>query len=117
MDNLTENIIQYDMDTDKEYCRILFDILLCKGVKDIVLSPGSRNAPLLIELHAAHSTDIRSQTNVLLLSWLSAYLWQEEAGCTFVCTSGTALYNYAPAVAEAFYQHVPLIVITADRPL
>ena len=43
MDNLTENIIQYDMDTDKEYCRILFDILLCKGVKDIVLSPGSRS--------------------------------------------------------------------------
>ncbi len=117
MDNLTENIIQYDMDTDKEYCRTLFDILLCKGVKDIVLSPGSRNAPLLIATACRpfnrHTvTDERTAAFMALGISLAG-----KKPVALVCTSGTALYNYAPAVAEAFYQHVPLIVITADRPL
>lgn len=104
-------------DTDKEYCRILFDILLAKGVKDIVLSPGSRNAPLLIgsdcrPFSQRVITDERTAGFVACgLSLVS------KKPVALVCTSGTAMYDYSPAVAEAFYQHLPLIVITADRPL
>ncbi|MDE7437163.1 MAG: 2-succinyl-5-enolpyruvyl-6-hydroxy-3-cyclohexene-1-carboxylic-acid synthase [Muribaculaceae bacterium] len=104
-------------DTDKEYCRILFDILLAKGVKDIVLSPGSRNAPLLIgadcrPFRQRIITDERTAAFVACgLSLVS------KKPIALVCTSGTALYDYSPAIAEAFYQHLPLIVITADRPL
>lgn len=104
-------------DTDKEYCRILYDILLKKGVKEIVLSPGSRNAPLLIgaacrpfKRHII--TDERTAAFVALgISMTSS------RPVALACTSGTALYNYAPAIAEAYYQHIPLIVISADRPL
>lgn len=105
------------LDTDKRFCSILFDVMEGKGVKDVVCSPGSRNAPLLI---AAASRDS-----------LSKYVAVDERCAAFmalgmslvsrrpvalVCTSGTALLNYAPAVAEAFYQSVPLIVVSADRP-
>lgn len=105
------------LDTDKHYCRILYDILLAKGVKDIVLSPGSRNAPLLIgascrPFNGRIITDERTAAFVALGIALTA-----NRPVALVCTSGTALYNYAPAIAEAYYQHIPLIVITADRPL
>lgn len=104
-------------DTDKEYCRILFDILLAKGFKDIVLSPGSRNAPLLIgadcrPFRKRVITDERTAAFVACgLSLVS------KKPVALVCTSGTAMYDYSPAVAEAFYQQLPLIVITADRPI
>ena len=104
-------------DTSKDYCRILFDILLKKGVQDVVLSPGSRNAPLLL---AAECRPFRKQvitderTAAFVACGLSLCSHQPVA---LVCTSGTALYDYAPAIAEAYYQHIPLIVITADRPM
>lgn len=104
-------------DTDKEYCRILFDILLAKGVRDIVLSPGSRNAPLLIgadcrPFNKRIITDERTAAFVACGLSLAG-----KKPVALVCTSGTALYNYSPAIAEAYYQHLPLMVITADRPL
>lgn len=103
-------------DTSKEYCRTIFDILLAKGVKNIVLSPGSRNAPLLI---AAACRPFRRR--IIIDERAAAFTalgisLASNAPVAIVCTSGTALYDYAPAIAEAFYQHVPLIVITADRP-
>lgn len=103
-------------DTAKDYCRILFDILLKKGVRDLILSPGSRNAPLLI---AADCRPFRK--HVIIDERMAAFVADgiSLAGkrpVGLVCTSGTALYDYSPAVAEAFYQHLPLIVISADRP-
>lgn len=104
-------------DTDKEYCRILYDILLQKGVKHIVLSPGSRNAPLLIGANCRPFkrhiiTDERTAAFTALGISMAS-----KTPVALACTSGTALYDYAPAIAEAFYQHIPLIVISADRPL
>lgn len=105
-------------DSANSYVRILYDLLTTYNVKEIVLSPGSRNAPLLIGASARPD--------------LSKYIVSDERNAAFIalgislvkqrpvalaCTSGTALYNYAPAIAEAYYQHVPLIVITADRPV
>lgn len=105
------------LDTDSRFCSILFDILVSKGVKDVVCSPGSRNAPLLIA--AASRSALRK--HVVIDERSAAFMALGIAQVSrkpvaLVCTSGTALLNYSPAVAEAFYQSLPLIVISADRP-
>lgn len=104
-------------DTDKTFCSILFNVMAAKGVCDVVCSPGSRNAPLLIAAAARENmrkhvaVDERSAAFMALgMSMVS------RKPVALVCTSGTALLNYGPAVAEAFYQSIPLIVISADRP-
>ncbi|MDE5882178.1 MAG: 2-succinyl-5-enolpyruvyl-6-hydroxy-3-cyclohexene-1-carboxylic-acid synthase, partial [Muribaculaceae bacterium] len=104
-------------DTDKKFCSILFDVMAEKGVKDVVCSPGSRNAPLLI---AAASRD-ELKKHVVIDERSAAFMALGMAVVSrrpvaLVCTSGTALLNYGPAIAEAFYQSVPLVVISADRP-
>ena len=93
------------------------DIIAEHGVKDVVCSPGSRNTPLIIAAAARENlrkhviVDERSAAFVALGMALVS-----RRPVALVCTSGTALLNYAPAVAEAYYQGIPLIVITADRP-
>lgn len=94
-------------------CRLLAE----KGVQQAVLSPGSRNAPLLVAI--AREPGIR---HFVILDERSAAFFalglaqQSGKPVALVCTSGTALLNYTPAVAEAYYQQIPLIVISADRP-
>lgn len=106
---------QYD--TDKKFCSILFDVMVEKGVRDVVCSPGSRNAPLLI---AAASREELTK-HVVIDERSAAFMalgmaMVSRRPVALVCTSGTALLNYGPAIAEAFYQSVPLVVISADRP-
>ena len=105
-------------DTSKKFCSILFDVLEQKGVKDVVCSPGSRNVPLLLAASSRESlkkhliVDERSAAFVGLgISLVS------KQPVALICTSGTALLNYTPAVAEAYYQSIPLIIISADRPI
>ncbi len=103
--------------TDKLSCNILADLLAAHGVREVVLSPGSRNAPLVIALN--RRSDLRC--HVVIDERSAAFIAlgmaiQSDAPTAIVCTSGTALLNYAPAVAEAFYRRIPLIVISADRP-
>ena len=103
--------------TDKEVCNILVDVMSAHGVRHVVLSPGSRNAPLLVAF--ARRDDIRKFVIVDERSAAFAALGiarQLNEPVAVVCTSGTALLNYAPAVAEAYYQKLPLIVVSADRP-
>lgn len=103
--------------TDKAACNILADLLVAHGVKDVVLSPGSRNAPLIValsrrrELRCVTVIDERSAAFTAL-----GLALQSGGAAALVCTSGSALLNYAPGVAEAFYRKVPLIVVSADRP-
>lgn len=104
-------------DTDKIFCSILFDVLAEKGVRDVVCCPGSRNAPLLIaaanrdNFHKHFAVDERAGAFMALgLSLVS------KKPVALICTSGTALLNFAPAIAEAYYQGIPLIAISADRP-
>lgn len=104
-------------DTAKAYCRTILDVVSAHGVREVVCSPGSRNTPLLIA--AAARAELRK--HVVADERCAAFMALGIAAAgrkpvALVCTSGTALLNYAPAVAEAFYQGVPLIVITADRP-
>lgn len=103
--------------TDKTFCRELIDLLARHGVTDAVLSPGSRNTPLIM----AVARDPRISYQVVVDERSAAFIAlgmsvQSGRPVALVCTSGTAMLNYAPAVAEAFYREVPLIVITADRP-
>ena len=103
--------------SDIESVRILVDLLIQKEVHDIVLSPGSRNAPLLISI--AREKELR---HFVIPDERSAAFFalgiaqQKQKTVALICTSGTALLNYAPAIAEAYYQGIPLFVISADRP-
>lgn len=105
------------VDTAVITARELLDVLAAQGVKNIVVSPGSRNAPLLIGVSARKQFKkyIINDERTAAFTALGIAICSKEP-VVLICTSGTALYNYAPAVAEAYYQHVPLIVISADRP-
>lgn len=104
-------------DTDNIFCRILADILAAHGVKTVVCSPGSRNVPMLaaVDAHSELQTEIVIDERAAAFMALGLSLVGRRP-VALVCTSGTALLNYAPAVAEAYYQGVPLIVISTDRP-
>jgi 2-succinyl-5-enolpyruvyl-6-hydroxy-3-cyclohexene-1-carboxylate synthase len=105
------------MISDKKHIQQLASLLLKKGITDIVISPGSRNAPMINtftgipEFNCRNIVDERSAAYFALGLALA-----KQKPVAIVCTSGTASLNYTPAVAEAFYQNIPLIVITADRP-
>jgi len=105
------------MYTDKKSILQLAALLKAHGIKRIVLCPGSRNIPLvqtftnIPEFTCYPVTDERSAGFFAI--GLALHGGAPAAVC---CTSGTALLNLHPAVAEAFYQKVPLVVISADRP-
>ncbi|MDE6489223.1 MAG: 2-succinyl-5-enolpyruvyl-6-hydroxy-3-cyclohexene-1-carboxylic-acid synthase [Paramuribaculum sp.] len=98
--------------------RCIVDVLQSAGVEEVVACPGSRNTPLLIalsrcqELKTTVVVDERTAGFVALGKSLVS-----GAPVAVVCTSGTALLNFAPSVAEAYYRKIPLIVISADRPV
>lgn len=105
------------LDSDKECCTILVDLLVAKGVKRVVLSPGSRNAPLIISFARRKELEKFVVLDERSAAFMAMGMAQQTGDpVAVICTSGTALLNYAPAVAEAYYQHIPLIVISADRP-
>ena len=105
------------MISDKKHIHQLASLLLQKGITNVVISPGSRNAPLintfygLPEFSCANVVDERSAAYFAIGMALAL-----KKPVVVVCTSGTAAINYGPAIAEAFYQKIPLVVITADRP-
>ena len=105
------------MTSDKKSISLLTEIFVKKGLKHIVISPGSRNAPLIIsfanhpDVEALSIVDERSAAFFAL-----GIAQQTKQTVAIACTSGTAVLNYAPAIAEAYYQKVPLLILTADRP-
>lgn len=104
--------------TSKEGIRDLAARCYAHGIREVVFSPGSRNAPLVLAFNA--------------LPGIKTHVVPDERAAGFValglalasgrpvalsCTSGSALLNYAPAIAEAFYLRIPLVVLSADRPM
>ncbi|MEY4603072.1 MAG: 2-succinyl-5-enolpyruvyl-6-hydroxy-3-cyclohexene-carboxylic-acid synthase [Bacteroidota bacterium] len=103
--------------SDKETVQLLVEQCVLHGVKHVVCSPGSRNAPLVIAFDEHPSVEclvIHDERSAAFFAL--GIIQQTKAPVAIVCTSGSAALNYYPAVAEAFYQELPLIVITADRP-
>jgi 2-succinyl-5-enolpyruvyl-6-hydroxy-3-cyclohexene-1-carboxylate synthase len=93
------------------------EICARKGVQHVVLSPGSRCAPLTIAFARHPKLTVRTVSDERAAAFIGLGIAQTTGKPTvLVCTSGTASLNYAPAVAEAYFQQVPLLVITADRP-
>lgn len=95
----------------------LLKLCLEKDIRHIVISPGSRNAPLTIgfsenpEFQCFSVVDERSAAFVAM-----GMAQQLKKPVAVLCTSGSAVLNYYPAVAEAYYSDIPLIVLSADRP-
>lgn len=99
----------------------IYDIApLCaaRGLHYAVLCPGSRCAPLTLaftrhkDIHTCTFSDERSAAFVAL-----GIAQRTKAPSLLVCTSGSAAYNFAPAVAEAFFSETPMLIFTADRPM
>ena len=108
------------MNQSTTLARTIVRQIIESGIKDVVLSPGSRNAPLSIAFEQASKKKL-----------INLHVRIDERGAAFfalgiaratgravpiVCTSGTAVANYHPAVLEAHHTNAPLLVLTADRP-
>ncbi|WP_460219095.1 2-succinyl-5-enolpyruvyl-6-hydroxy-3-cyclohexene-1-carboxylic-acid synthase [Psychroserpens sp. MEBiC05023] len=94
-------------------------IQLCKqkNIKHIVISPGSRNAPLTIGFTNDNFFKCYSIVDERCAAFFALGIAQQiHQPVVVVCTSGSALLNYYPAIAEAYYSDIPLVVLSADRP-
>ena len=95
----------------------ILQIFLAKGITNIIISPGSRNAPLTIGFASNPAFQCYSIADERAAAFFALGIAQQTKKPTvLVCTSGSALLNYYPAIAEAFYSQIPIIVISADRP-
>jgi 2-succinyl-5-enolpyruvyl-6-hydroxy-3-cyclohexene-1-carboxylate synthase len=101
----------------KELAQLVISACTQFHIDTVVISPGSRNAPLTIgfsnhpEIETLSVVDERSAAFFAL-----GIAQQTQKPVAVLCSSGSALLNYYPAIAEAFYSNVPLVVISADRP-
>lgn len=103
--------------SSKRSVQILAHLLKEYGIEDVVVSPGSRNAPISIhfaETDAFHCYSIVDERSAAFVALGMAVATQKPTAVT--CTSGSAAVNYYPAVTEAFYQNIPMLLLTADRP-
>lgn len=88
-----------------------------KGIRHAVISPGSRSAPLVIAFNTQEGIECLQVIDERSAAFFAMGMAQQlRAPVALICTSGSAVLNYGPAIAEAFYQRIPLLVITADRP-
>ena len=106
------------MYSTKKNIQELVSLLIAHNIKSVVLSPGSRNSPIIETLYNSPEFKCYSVVDERSAAFFALGLIQKSNSPVAVCcTSGTALMNIGSAVAEAFYQKLPLIVISADRPL
>lgn len=101
----------------KELAQLVISACKFFDVKTVVISPGSRNAPLTIGFSNLEGVEALSVVDERCAAFFAMGIAQQTQNpVVIVCTSGSALLNYYPAIAEAFYSKIPLIVISADRP-
>ena len=108
------------MNTSTTLARTIVRQIVEAGITDVVISPGSRNAPLTMAFYKAAKqnlitlhTRIDERTAAFFALGITKATGQPVP---IVCTSGTAVANYHPAILEASHSNLPLLVITADRP-
>ena len=105
------------MYSNKDHINILTSLLVAHGIRHAVVCPGSRNSPIVHNLNECPDIHCYPVTDERSAGFYALGMAQATNTPVVVCvTSGTALLNLAPAVAEAYYQHQPLVVISADRP-
>lgn len=105
------------MTSDKKSAALLAEIFVKKGLKNIIISPGSRNAPIILSFAGHQQIQALSIVDERSAAFFALGIAQQTGKTVAIaCTSGTAALNYAPAIAEAYYQKIPLLVLTADRP-
>lgn len=93
-------------------------LCISKGIQHVIISPGSRNAPLTIEFTKHPDITAYSIVDERCAAFVGVGIAQKiRKPVALVCTSGSALLNYYPAISEAFYSDIPLVVISADRPV
>lgn len=102
----------------KPSAQLIIQALQFYGVEDVFISPGTRNTPLITACDKAPLL----RKHIVVDERCAAFMALGMAAVTgnpiaIICTSGSAMLNYAPAIAEAYYRHIPLIIITADRPV
>ena len=103
--------------SDKKHVQQLASLLRAKEIEDIVISPGSRNGPMIHTFAGSGLFNCRNVVDERSAAYFAMGIAHaKNKPVVLVCSSGTASLNYAPAVAEAFYLNIPLIVLTADRP-
>ncbi|RLD30684.1 MAG: 2-succinyl-5-enolpyruvyl-6-hydroxy-3-cyclohexene-1-carboxylic-acid synthase [Bacteroidetes bacterium] len=92
-------------------------LCIAKEISHVVISPGSRNAPLIIGFTEHSYFKDFSIVHERSAAFFAVGMAQQlKRPVILVCTSGSALLNYYPAIAEAFYSDIPLVIISADRP-
>ena len=105
------------MYSNQNHINSLTRLLVAHGVRHAVLCPGSRNAPIVHNLNVCNLLRCYAVTDERSAGFYALGLSLMSQAPVAICvTSGTALLNVLPAVAEAWHQHVPLIIISADRP-
>ncbi|HEY5689996.1 MAG TPA: 2-succinyl-5-enolpyruvyl-6-hydroxy-3-cyclohexene-1-carboxylic-acid synthase [Cyclobacteriaceae bacterium] len=93
------------------------EICALKGVTEAVLCPGSRCAPLTVSFVRHQKINTRTFSDERSAAFIANGIAQSKSKVVaMICTSGSAAYNFAPAVAEAYFQRIPILILTADRP-
>ena len=105
------------MYSDKNIVNLLTSLLIAKGIKKAVVCPGSRNIPIICNLRTVKEIECISVIDERSAAFYALGLSLSTGAPTIVCvTSGSAFLNTLPAMAEAHYRQVPIILISADRP-
>lgn len=87
------------------------------GINQAIVSPGSRSAAISLAFDNHPEIDVKVIADERSAAFIAMGMAQQlNQAVALICTSGSAAYNYAPAVAEAYYQEIPILIITADRP-
>ena len=103
--------------SDKTAARDLLEISKRNSIDHVIFSPGSRNTPLIISFANDATFRCISIPDERSAAFFALGLAQQiKKPVILSCTSGSALLNYAPAIVEAYYQKIPLIIVSADRP-
>lgn len=106
-----------DTSYPKPSAQVLVRVMEHFGVRDVVMSPGTRDMPLLLACDMSPNLRTHSVIDERCAGFMALGIAaSSNRPVALICTSGTAMLNYAPALAEAYYRHIPLIAVSADRP-
>ena len=101
----------------KKLAQLIIQACVQNDIEQVVISPGSRNAPLTLGFVNHPSVKTFSVVDERCAAFFALGMAQQtRKTVALICTSGSALLNYYPAVAEAYYSRIPLLIISADRP-